>query len=124
MMRKTTLLEKFKKQFDGKVVRENGKWYWINKDTKHIISTGWLIAMLKNKATEEVISVEIQQHENQTVAEDTRNETPVEEQEPENDTTASPKLSEEEIREIKKQKRRERRQKRKLEQQNKQNDTE
>ena len=87
-MRKSTLLEKFKKQFDGEVVRERGKWYWIKEDTKHIISTGWLVSMLKNKATEEVNPVEIQQYEDKIVVENVGIETPVEEQKPENDATA------------------------------------
>lgn len=123
-MRKSTLLEKFKKQFDGEVVRERGKWYWIKEDTKHIISTGWLVSMLKNKATEEVNPVEIQQYEDKIVVENVGIETPVEEQKPENDATAPSELTEEEIKALKNAKRREKRRQRKLEEQKKQNDTE
>lgn len=106
------LMDKFKKQYDGNIVKENGKWYWIYEGAKSLISNSWLSMMLRNKLTKEKPTVEIQQHQDEVMVENVGIETPVEKQESENE---SPALSEEEIKALKNAKRREKRQQRKLE---------
>lgn len=109
-----SLMQKFKKEYDGNVVKENGRWYWIYEGAKSLISNSWLSMMLRNKkqTTKENPTVEIQQHKNEVMVENAGVETPVEEQEPENEPST---LSEEEIKALKNAKRREKRQQRKLE---------
>jgi len=110
-MNRTQLIELFLKKHGGKTVKENGHWFWINNDQKSLISNLWLKQMLSDK---EVKPVEIQQHKNEVMVENAGVETPVEKQEPKNESTT---LSEEEIKEMKNKKRREKRQQRKLKKQ-------
>lgn len=113
---RNVLMEKFKKQYDGNVVRENGKWYWIYEGAKSLISNSWLMSMLKKKPEQAKgeSTIEIQQHQDEVMAQNVGLDTPVEEQKSENETTT---LSEEELKEIKNAKRREKRKQKKLEKQ-------
>ncbi len=116
-MNRNTLMSDFRKKFGGEYVRENGRWYWVNGQQKNLVSNSWLLGMLRGSNTpkQEVQPYEVSQHTQETLVKDTRHETPVEEQEPENET---PKLSEEELkRQLQNQKRREKRAQRKLEKQ-------
>ena len=116
-MNRGTLMKDFQNKFGGQYVRENGRWYWVKENLKNLVSNGWLIGMLKGSHTpkQEVQPHEVSQHSQETLVKNTGNETPVEEQEPENET---PKLSEEELKkQLQNQKRRERRAKKKLEKQ-------
>ena len=123
-MNRTTLMNDFKNKFGGEYVRENGRWYWVKDNQKNIVSNGWLLGMLRGSDTpkQEVPPYEVSKHTQETLVEDAGDKTPVEEQEPANET---PELSEEELKkQLKLQKRREKRAKRKLEQQEKLNDAE
>lgn len=113
---RNALMEKFKKQYDGNVVKENGKWYWIYQGAKSLISNSWLMSMLKKKPEQikEESTIEVQQHEDKVMAENVGLNTPVEEQKSEDETST---LSEEELKEIKNAKRREKRKQKKLEKQ-------
>ena len=115
-MLRDRLMDKFKKQYGGSVVKENGKWYWLYEGAKSLISNSWLYKMLraKEQTTKEESTVEIQQYQNKVMVENVGIKTPVEEQEPENEPTT---LSEEEIKALKNAKRREKRLQRKLEKQ-------
>lgn len=116
-MNRGTLMKDFQNKFGGQYVRENGRWYWVKESLKNLVSNGWLIGMLKGSNTpkQEVSPHEVSQHSQETLVENTRNQTPMEEQEPKNET---PKLSEEELKkQLQNQKRRERRAKKKLEKQ-------
>lgn len=117
-MNRNTLMSDFRKKFGGEYVRENGRWYWVNGQQKNLVSNGWLLGMLRgtNTPKQEIPAHEVSQHTQETMVEDAGNETPVEEQEPENETS---ELSKEELkRQLQNQKRREKRAKRKLEKQN------
>ena len=123
-MNRTTLMNDFKNKFGGQYIRENGRWYWVKDNQKNMVSNGWLLGMLRSSDTpkQEVPTHEVSQHTQETLVEDTGHETPVEEQEPTNETS---ELSEEELKkQLKLQKRREKRANRKLEQQEKSNDSE
>ena len=112
-MNRSELTKLFLQKYGGETNKENGHWFWSKNGQKHLISNGWLQQMLSKK--EETI-VEIQQHQNEVVVENVGIETPVEEQEPKND---SPTPSEEEVKRLKNEKRREKRLQRKLEKQKK-----
>jgi hypothetical protein len=120
-MRRETLMAEFKKKYNGEIIRESGRWFWKDGIQKHLISNNWLLKMLFKKTKEksnptEVSKVEIQQLQDEVVVENVGIETPVEEQEPKND---SPTPSEEEVKRLKNEKRREKRLQRKLEKQKK-----
>ena len=114
-MNRTELTKLFLKKYGGKTIKENGHWFWVNNDQKSMISNLWLKQMLFSK---EEKPVEIQQHKDEIMVENAGVETPVEKQEPKNESTT---LSEEEIKKIKNQKRREKRLERKLKKQQDEN---
>ena len=110
-------MSEFKKKFGGEYTKENGRWYWVNGNQKNVVSNGWLLGMLRGSDTpkQEIPPYEVSQHTQETLVKDARDEAPVEEQKPENET---PKLSEKELkRQLQNQKRREKRAKKKLEKQ-------
>ena len=109
-MNRNELTKLFLQKHGGEIKKENGHWFWIKKDQKSMISNSWLMKMISKENT----TVEIQQHKNEVMVENAGVETPVEKQEPKNE---SPTLSEEEIKEIKNKKRREKRLERKLKKQ-------
>ena len=116
-MNRNTLMNDFRKKFGGEYIKENGRWYWVNGQQKNTVSNSWLLGMLRGSDTpkQEVPPYEVSQHTKETLVKDARHETPVEEQEPENET---PELSQEELkRQLQNQKRREKRAQRKLEKQ-------
>lgn len=46
-MTKTMLMTRYKTKFGGSYVKENGRWFWIKGNERHLVTTGWLLAELK-----------------------------------------------------------------------------